>query len=125
MKPYNIRDFKRPGTAAYVLAQSKLFDVVSTREDDSLVAGPLLHGLFREGVSPHLDMVAPAMADLVTAHALELSGFMNGTTQRIQAVAVLREQGISERGLVDLQQLIERTAQLVKDERAVAPAKAL
>lgn len=64
------------------------------------------------------------MAVLFGAHALDVSGFLDDTASRIQAVAMLREQGITEKGLTDLQQVIIQTAQAVKQQRAAATVKA-
>jgi hypothetical protein len=124
MQKVNVRDFKRAGTAEFVLAQAKLVEVIATRDDDSVVFGNAMQKLFREGSQPAPDAVIPAMVSLVTAHAFESSGFIEGTTLRMQAVATLREQGISESGLLGLLQTISTTAQAIKTERENTPVKA-
>ena len=112
-------DFKRTGTPQNVLVKAGFVQVGNQNGEMTLEEGPNLKRAFGSAAIPPLETLVPAMTDMVVAHAYDKSGFLASGDLRIQAVATLRQAGMSNTGIGSLTQAIETAAGVAQGELAV------
>jgi hypothetical protein len=118
MNELNVWEYKRLGTPEHVLLKAGIVEVDDSKEQSVMVASPKLAALFHNNSAPALDKIAATMTDLVFADLYDKSGYLDGSTLRIQATAALREAGITETGLAVLYKAIVESAVAIKEELA-------
>ncbi len=111
-------DYKRTGTPQNVLVKAGFVQVSDKNGEMTLEAGPNLKRAFGSADVPALDTLIPAMTDIVVAHAFDKSGFLSSGDLRIQAVATLRQAGMSNTGIGSLTQAVETAAGVAQGELA-------
>lgn len=112
----DVRDYKRPGTLEYVLCQAGLVRVERAADRETLTAGPELPALFDDRAVPPLTNVIPPLLRLVTALALDASGFVATNSIRTPALNALRAEGMTPEGVNALAGLLRRAADAARED---------
>jgi hypothetical protein len=120
MGDLNVWEYKRMGTPEHILLKSGVVAIDSSGDESKVIAGPKFAGLFKDNAVPAIEDVATPMVDLVFANLFDRSGYLDGSSVRVQASATLREAGISEAGLASLNKTIDQTATEITSEMSKA-----
>ena len=110
-----LRRFLRQGTPGYLLVKAGLLRLDRLDEGYQFAATDLLVSWFPAGL-PDLDAVAGAFEQLVVSIAYDHPGFLSGSTMGIQAIDILRRQGIAESEVGKIRGLLADAAGVVAFE---------
>ena len=115
---FDIWEFRRLGTPENILVKAGIFSVADHPDGMSLMDGPKLSSLFGGQEVPLITAIAPAMINIVIAHAFEKCGFLSFRDIRMQAAGILRQAGITNEGFYKLDNAIAEAIEMAKKDLA-------